>query len=256
MNTPRYLLSVGLMSVMSAAAAQTYGPQDEGRRFDDGSRVVCKNVEVRQNSRDPNRVAGTAIGITALQMDIKIEGITEEIMEVALNQAYAGRMHILNAMNQVISRARPEISMHAPTFQVININPDKIRDVIGKGGATIRQITEETKAAIDIEDNGTVRVFGETKAAAQAAVAKIQALTAEIEPGTIYTGKVIRIVEFGAFVNILPGTDGLLHISQISNERIANVADVLKEGQEVKVQVADVDNRGRIKLTMKDIEQA
>ena len=202
------------------------------------------------------KVAGSANGITALQMDIKIEGITEEIMEVALNQAFAGRMHILNEMNKVISRARAEISAHAPTFEVININPDKIRDVIGKGGATIRQITEETKAAIDIEDNGTVRVFGETKAAAKAAIAKIQAITAEVEPGTIYAGKVIRIVEFGAFVNILPGTDGLLHISQISNERIANVTDVLKEGQEVKVQVADVDNRGRIKLTMKDIEQA
>lgn len=202
------------------------------------------------------KVAGSENGITALQMDIKIEGITEEIMEVALNQAYAGRMHILNEMNKVISRARPEISAHAPTFEVININPDKIRDVIGKGGATIRQITEETKAAIDIEDNGTVRVFGETKAAARAAVAKIQALTAEIEPGTIYQGKVIRIVEFGAFVNIMPGTDGLLHISQISNERIANVSDVLTEGQELKVQVQDVDNRGRIKLSMKDIEQA
>ncbi|MFX5599902.1 polyribonucleotide nucleotidyltransferase [Acinetobacter baumannii] len=198
------------------------------------------------------KVAGSANGITALQMDIKIEGITEEIMEVALNQAFAGRMHILNEMN----KARPEISMHAPTFEVITINPDKIRDVIGKGGATIRQITEETKAAIDIEDNGTVRVFGETKAAAKAAIAKIQAITAEVEPGKIYDGKVIRIVEFGAFVNIMPGTDGLLHISQISNERIANVTDVLKEGQEVKVQVQDVDNRGRIKLTMKDIEQA
>ena len=125
--------------------------------------------------------------------------------------------------------------MFAPTFQVININPEKIRDVIGKGGATIRSITEETGAAIDIEDNGTVRVFGESKASANAAVAKIQALTAEIEPGTIYTGKVIRIVEFGAFVNIMPGTDGLLHISQISNAR--------------------VDNRGRLKLTMKDIQQ-
>lgn len=202
------------------------------------------------------KVAGSENGITALQMDIKIEGITEEIMEVALNQAYAGRMHILNEMNKVISRARPEISAHAPTFEVISINPDKIRDVIGKGGATIRQITEETKAAIDIEDNGTVRVFGETKAAAKAAIAKIQALTAEIEPGKIYQGKVIRIVEFGAFVNIMPGTDGLLHISQISNERIANVTDVLTEGQELKVQVQDVDNRGRIKLTMKDIEQA
>lgn len=201
------------------------------------------------------KVAGSANGITALQMDIKIEGITEEIMEVALNQAFAGRMHILNEMNKVISRARPEINMFAPTFQVININPDKIRDVIGKGGATIRSITEETGAAIDIEDNGTVRVFGESKASASAAVAKIQALTAEIEPGKIYTGKVIRIVEFGAFVNIMPGTDGLLHISQISNERIANVSDVLTEGQELQVQVQDVDNRGRIKLTLKDIPQ-
>jgi polyribonucleotide nucleotidyltransferase len=202
------------------------------------------------------KVAGSANGITALQMDIKIEGITEEIMEAALNQAYSGRIHILNAMNQVISRARPEINMHAPTYGVIQINPDKIRDVIGKGGATIRALTEETGASIDIEDNGTVRVFGESKAATQAAIAKIQALTAEVEPGTIYTGKVVRIVEFGAFVNILPGTDGLLHISQISNERIANVADVLSEGQQIQVQVQDVDQRGRIKLSMKDIAQS
>lgn len=202
------------------------------------------------------KVAGSANGITALQMDIKIEGITEEIMEVALNQAYAGRIHILNAMNQVISRARPEINMHAPTYAVIQINPDKIRDVIGKGGATIRALTEETGASVDIEDNGTVRVFGESKAATAAAIAKIQALTAEVEPGTIYTGTVVRIVEFGAFVNILPGTDGLLHISQISNERIANVADVLTEGQKVQVQVQDVDQRGRIKLSMKDIAQS
>lgn len=202
------------------------------------------------------KVAGSAHGITALQMDIKIEGITEEIMEVALNQAYSGRIHILNAMNQVISRARPEINMHAPTYAVIQINPDKIRDVIGKGGATIRALTEETGASIDIEDNGTVRVFGESKAATAAAIAKIQALTAEVEPGTIYTGTVVRIVEFGAFVNILPGTDGLLHISQISNERIANVADVLTEGQKVQVQVQDVDQRGRIKLSMKDIAQS
>lgn len=202
------------------------------------------------------KVAGSANGITALQMDIKIEGITEEIMEVALNQAYSGRIHILNAMNQVLNRARPEINMHAPTYAVIQINPDKIRDVIGKGGATIRALTEETGASVDIEDNGTVRVFGESKAATQAAIAKIQALTAEVEPGTVYTGTVVRIVEFGAFVNILPGTDGLLHISQISNERIANVADVLTEGQKVQVQVQDVDQRGRIKLSMKDIPQA
>jgi len=202
------------------------------------------------------KVAGSANGITALQMDIKIEGITEEIMEIALNQAYTGRIHILNAMNQVLSRARPEISMHAPTYAVIQINPDKIRDVIGKGGATIRALTEETKASIDIEDNGTVRVFGESKAATQAAIGKIQALTAEVEPGTIYDGTIVRIVEFGAFVNLLPGTDGLLHISQISNQRIANVADVLAEGQKVRVQVMDVDQRGRIKLSMKDIAQA
>ncbi|XID76094.1 polyribonucleotide nucleotidyltransferase [Alkanindiges sp. WGS2144] len=202
------------------------------------------------------KVAGSANGITALQMDIKIEGITEEIMEVALNQAYSGRIHILNAMNQVLNRARPEISIHAPTYAVVQINPEKIRDVIGKGGATIRALTEETGASIDIEDNGTVRVFGETKAATAAAIAKIQALTAEVEPGAIYTGTVVRIVEFGAFVNILPGTDGLLHISQISNERIANVADVLTEGQQVRVQVQDVDQRGRIKLSMKDIPQA
>lgn len=201
------------------------------------------------------KVAGSANGITALQMDIKIEGITEEIMEIALNQAYTGRMHILNEMNKVISRARPEISMFAPTFEVISIHPDKIRDVIGKGGATIRSITEETGAAIDIEDNGTVRIFGESKASARAAVAKIQAITAEVEPGKVYQGTVVRLAEFGAFVNILPGTDGLVHISQISNERVANVSDVLKEGQVVNVLVQEVDNRGRIKLTMKDIPQ-
>jgi len=202
------------------------------------------------------KVAGSANGITALQMDIKIEGITEEIMELALSQAYQGRIHILNGMNQVLARSRTEISIHAPTYAVIQINPDKIRDVIGKGGATIRALTEETKASIDIEDNGTVRIFGDTKAATQAAMARIQALTAEIEPGAIYEGTVVRIVEFGAFVNLLPGTDGLLHISQISNERIANVSDVLQEGQKVRVQVQDVDQRGRIKLTMKDIVAA
>ncbi|MDE2420882.1 MAG: polyribonucleotide nucleotidyltransferase [Gammaproteobacteria bacterium] len=199
------------------------------------------------------KVAGSANGITALQMDIKIEGITEEIMELALNQAYQGRIHILNGMNQVLARSRTEINMHAPTYAVIQVNPDKIRDIIGKGGATIRALTEETKATIDIEDNGTVRVFGESKAATQAAIAKIQAITAEIEPGAVYEGTVVRIVEFGAFVNLLPGTDGLLHISQISNERIANVADVLQEGQKVRVIVQDVDQRGRIKLSMKDL---
>ena len=201
------------------------------------------------------KVAGSANGITALQMDIKIEGITPEIMEKALHQAHAGRIHILNAMNEVISTSRKEINAHAPNFAVIDIDPEKIRDVIGKGGATIRQLTEETGAVIDIDDNGTIRIFGENKAATKAAIAKIEAITAEVEVGKTYTGKVARIVEFGAFVNVLPNTDGLVHISQISDARIENVNDVLKEGQMVNVLVQDIDNRGRIKLTMKGVDQ-
>lgn len=198
------------------------------------------------------KVAGTAHGVTALQMDIKIEGINEEIMEKALEQARDGRLHILKAMNEVLPQSRSEVNGNAPTYATININPDKIRDVIGKGGATIRGICEETKATIDIDDSGLVRIYGETKGATQAALAKVQAITAEVEVGAVYTGKVARIVDFGAFVTILPGTDGLVHISQIANERVENVADYLKEGQEVQVRVLDVDQRGRIKLTMKE----
>ncbi|MCP3897555.1 polyribonucleotide nucleotidyltransferase [Moraxella sp.] len=201
------------------------------------------------------KVAGSVNGITALQMDIKIEGITADIMEQALKQAHAGRIHILNAMNEVIATSRTEINAHAPNYATIEINPEKIRDVIGKGGATIRALTEETGATVDIDDNGVIRIFGESKASTRAAIAKIEAITAEVEVGTIYTGTVARIVEFGAFVTILPGTDGLVHISQISDERVENVSDYLKEGQTVKVQVQDIDNRGRIKLTMKGIEQ-
>ena len=201
------------------------------------------------------KVAGSANGVTALQMDIKIEGITPEIMEKALHQAHAGRIHILNAMNEVISTSRKEINAHAPNYAVIDIDPEKIRDVIGKGGATIRQLTEETGAVIDIDDNGTIRIFGENKAATKAAITKIEAITAEVEVGKTYTGKVARIVEFGAFVNVLPNTDGLVHISQISDARIENVNDVLKEGQMVNVLVQDIDNRGRIKLTMKGVDQ-
>ena len=201
------------------------------------------------------KVAGSANGVTALQMDIIIEGITPEIMEKALHPAHAGRIHILNAMNEVIATSRKEINAHAPNFAVIDIDPEKIRDVIGKGGATIRQLTEETGAVIDIDDNGTIRIFGENKAATKAAIAKIEAITAEVEVGKTYTGKVARIVEFGAFVNVLPNTDGLVHISQISDARIENVNDVLKEGQMVNVLVQDIDNRGRIKLTMKGVDQ-
>jgi polyribonucleotide nucleotidyltransferase len=199
------------------------------------------------------KVAGSATGITALQMDIKIEGITEEIMEVALNQARAGRLHILQAMNQIIANARPDVSIHAPTYATIQINPEKIRDVIGKGGATIRAICEETKATIDIEDNGFVRIYGETKGATQAALAKVQAITAEVEVGAVYDGVVSKVVDFGAFVTIMPGTDGLVHISQITTQRVENVSDYLKEGQTIKVRVMDVDQRGRIKLSMKDV---
>lgn len=200
------------------------------------------------------KVAGSLNGITALQMDIKIEGITADIMEQALKQAHAGRIHILNAMNEVIATSRTEINAHAPNYATITINPEKIRDVIGKGGATIRQLTEDTGATIDIDDNGTIRIFGTDKASTRAAITQIEAITAEVEVGTVYEGTVARIVDFGAFVTILPGTDGLVHISQISDERVENVSDYLKEGQTVKVQVQDIDNRGRIKLTMKGVE--
>lgn len=202
------------------------------------------------------KVAGSKDGITALQMDIKIEGITPDIMEQALKQAHAGRIHILNAMNEVISSSRKEINAHAPNYAVIDINPDKIRDVIGKGGATIRALTESTGAVIDIEDNGTIRIFGENKAATKAAIREIEALTAEVEVGKVYEGTVARVVDFGAFVTILPNTDGLVHISQISDERIENVSDYLSEGQNIQVLVQDIDNRGRIKLTMKGVEQS
>ncbi len=201
------------------------------------------------------KVAGTDEGITALQMDIKIEGITEEIMEIALQQAHDARIHILGEMNKVIDTPRDAISEKAPAMHTMNVHPEKIRDVIGKGGATIRSITEETGASIDIEDDGSIRVYAENNEMAKAAIDKIISITAEAEIGAIYEGKVERIVDFGAFVNILPGKDGLVHISQISNERVENVTDVLSEGQMVKVKVLDVDNRGRIKLSMKELAE-
>ncbi len=202
------------------------------------------------------KVAGTASGVTALQMDIKIQGITEEIMEIALNQALEARLNILGQMSQVIAQSRSELSTNAPAMLAMKIDQDKIRDVIGKGGATIRAICEETKASIDIEDDGSIKIFGETRLAAEAAKQRVLSITAEAEIGKIYVGKVERIVDFGAFVNILPGKDGLVHISQISDQRIEKVTDVLKEGQEVKVLVLDVDNRGRIKLSIKDVAAA
>ncbi len=199
------------------------------------------------------KVAGTANGVTALQMDIKIQGITEEIMEIALEQANAARMHILGEMNKVISQARDSVSENAPSMAMLKIDPDKIRDVIGKGGAVIRGITEETGASIDIDDDGNVRIYGEDATSRDAAVDMVNAITAEAEVGKLYKGKVARIVDFGAFVTILPGKDGLVHISQISQERVEDVNEYLKEGEEVLVKCTDLDARGRIKLSMKEI---
>ncbi len=198
------------------------------------------------------KVAGSANGVTALQMDIKIQGITEEIMETALDQAYNARMHILGEMNKVIS-APGQISQYAPSMANLKIHPDKIRDVIGKGGAVIRSITEETGASIDIDDDGNVRIYGEDATSRDAAVARIEEITAEAEIGKVYKGIVSKIVDFGAFITILPGKDGLVHISQIAQERVENVHDFLKEKQEVVVKVLKIDDRGKISLTMKDV---
>ena len=199
------------------------------------------------------KVAGTSEGVTALQMDIKIEGITEQIMEIALEQALHARLHILGQMNAVIDSPREVTSENAPSMVTLKVDSDKIRDIIGKGGATIRSITEESGATVDIDDDGTVKVFGQDQEARDKAVAMIEEITAEAEVGAIYTGKVARIVDFGAFVTILPGKDGLLHISQIANERVENVSDHLSEGDEVRVKVLDVDQRGRIKLSIKEL---
>ncbi len=199
------------------------------------------------------KVAGSAKGVTALQMDIKIDGITEEIMEAALQQANEARLHILGEMNKVISSARQELSENAPAMTTVKVHPDKIRDVIGKGGATIRGIVEDTGAEVDIDDDGTVRIYADNQDSKNAAVARVQEIVAEAEVGKIYHGKVERIVDFGAFVNILPGKDGLLHISQIAEERVETVTDYLSEGQEVDVVVLDVDQRGRIKLSIKEL---
>ena len=198
------------------------------------------------------KVAGTASGVTALQMDIKIDSINEEIMEVALGQAREGRMHILDEMAKTISAPRAELSENAPTLLTIKVKADKIRDVIGKGGATIRSLTEQTGANIDINDDGTIKVYGATRESAADAIRKIEAIVAEPEVGEIYEGKVTRVVDFGAFVEIIPGTEGLLHISQIAQERVEKVSDYVNEGDMIKVKVLDVDQRGRIKLSMKE----
>jgi polyribonucleotide nucleotidyltransferase len=199
------------------------------------------------------KVAGTEEGVTALQMDIKIDGITREIMAAALEQAREGRRHILREMNKVLSKPREKMSEWAPTIITMKIDPEKIREVIGKGGAVIRAITEETGATVDIENDGTVKIASVSGAAGRAAKQRIELITAEVEVGRVYEGKVARLMDFGAFVTILPGRDGLVHISQISNERVEKVSDKLKEGDLVKVKVLEVDRQGRIRLSMRDV---
>jgi polyribonucleotide nucleotidyltransferase len=201
------------------------------------------------------KVAGSANGVTALQMDIKIDGITKEIMEVALAQAKEGRLHILEKMNAVINQPREVMSQYAPRYLTMKINPDKIRDVIGKGGVTIRAITEETGASIDIDDDGNIKIASADLAAAEEARRQIEQITAEVEVGKVYEGRVAKLMDFGAFVTILPGKDGLVHVSQISEERVEKVSDELKEGDMVKVKVLEIDKQGRIRLSMKAVNQ-
>lgn len=199
------------------------------------------------------KVAGTTEGVTALQMDIKIEGITHEIMQKALKQAKEARLHILGVMDQAIGGHRDEMSEYAPRIYTLKINSDKIRDVIGKGGATIRSITEESDTNIEIEDDGTIKIFATEKAKADVAISRIEQVTAELEVGKTYHGKVMRIVDFGAFVEVLPGKEGLVHISQIAHERVNKVTDFLSEGQEVDVKVMEIDRQNRVRLSMKEI---
>ncbi|HYM41968.1 MAG TPA: polyribonucleotide nucleotidyltransferase [Steroidobacteraceae bacterium] len=200
------------------------------------------------------KVAGTKDGVTALQMDIKVEGVTPEIMKVALEQAREGRLHILGEMNRVIHQSREKMSEWAPSIITLKIDPEKIRDVIGKGGAVIRQITEETGTTIDIESDGTVKIASVAGTAGREAQRRIELITADVEVGQIYEGKVARLMDFGAFVTILPGRDGLVHISQISNERVERVSDKLREGDVIRVKVLEVDRQGRIRLSMRDVD--
>jgi len=201
------------------------------------------------------KVAGTADGVSALQMDIKIDGITEEIMRVALDQAKRGRLHILGEMAKVITTPRSEMSEYAPRLLTMKIHPDKIREVIGKGGSVIRSITEETGTTIDIQDDGTIVIASVNRAAADEAKKRIDMIVSDVEPGRIYEGKVVKLMDFGAFVTILPGKDGLVHVSQISNERVEKVSDKLKEGDVVRVKVLEVDKQGRIRLSMKAVAE-
>lgn len=201
------------------------------------------------------KVAGTRDGVTTLQLDIKIGGLTREIMREALAQAHHGRIHILNEMDKCLTKPRAAIADHAPRMFTMKIHPDKIREVIGAGGKVIRGIVEESGAKVDIEDDGTIKIFAVTAAAGEAAKKLIQDIVAEVEVGKVYEGKVVKIMDFGAFVRLVGQTDGLVHISQISSQRVEKVADVLKEGEVVRVKVLEVDRSGKIRLSMKDVEK-
>lgn len=251
-GTSLSLMAAGV-PVKSAAAGIAMGLIKEGDRY----AVISDILGDEDHLGDMDfKVAGSDRGVTALQMDIKINGITREIMAAALEQARVGRLHILGEMAKVIDRPREEMSEWAPRILTIHINPEKIRDVIGKGGATIRQITEETRTTIDISDDGTVKIASVDRADGEEARRRIELITADVEVGAVYQGRVSKLMDFGAFVTILPGRDGLVHISQISDERVERVSDKLKEGDIVDVKVLEVDRQGRIRLSMKALNAA
>jgi polyribonucleotide nucleotidyltransferase len=251
-GTSLALMDAGV-PIKAPVAGVAMGLVKEGDRF----KVLTDILGDEDHLGDMDfKVAGTKDGITALQMDIKITSITREIMKVALDQAREGRLHILDEMNKVLSKPRETMSEWAPTIITLKIDPEKIRDVIGKGGAVIRQITEETGTSIDIENDGTVKIASVQGAAGREAQRRIELITADVEVGRIYEGKVARLMDFGAFVTILPGRDGLVHISQISEERVERVGDKLKEGDVVRVKVLEVDRQGRVRLSMRNVDAA
>jgi polyribonucleotide nucleotidyltransferase len=251
-GTSLALMDAGV-PIKAPVAGVAMGLVKEGERF----QVLTDILGDEDHLGDMDfKVAGTKDGITALQMDIKITSITREIMKVALDQARDGRLHILGEMNKVLSKPRENMSEWAPTIITLKIDPEKIRDVIGKGGAVIRQITEETGTSIDIENDGTVKIASVQGAAGREAQRRIELITADIEVGRVYEGKVARLMDFGAFVTILPGRDGLVHISQISEERVERVGDKLKEGDVVRVKVLEVDRQGRVRLSMRNVDDA
>ncbi|MEY3183233.1 MAG: hypothetical protein RLZ35_1218, partial [Pseudomonadota bacterium] len=251
-GTSLALMDAGV-PIKSAVAGIAMGLIKEGERY----AVLTDILGDEDHLGDMDfKVAGTQEGVTALQMDMKIDGITEEIMRKALAQAKEGRLHILSEMKKALSTSRSELSAYAPQIISLKVPVDKIKDVIGKGGATIRALTEETGASIDIQEDGTVQIAAVDKASGEAVKRRIELLTADVEVGKIYEGKVNKIVEFGAFVNILPGKDGLVHISQIVDRRLNAVTEVLSEGQVVKVKVLEIDKQGKIRLSMKEVAEA